>query len=177
MQRNGSIKSLPGSGLLLPLYELMKLGVLTKWTLKCPYNQKVISLILILSSCPWDFSFFLSCLIETFFHSFQDFCQKHTPKSCKFNVLPKFTCGKESCLVPWRAIYWRMFERRNIGLNQERRKGKPWRNGVSSKIGRIRRKKKIRIRTKYRWYYTTIPEHRWFFLLLLNQQRICNAIL
>ena len=33
------------------------------------------------------------------------FCQKHTPKSCKFNVLPNFTFGKESCLVPWRAIY------------------------------------------------------------------------
>ena len=30
MQRNGSIKSLPCSGLLLPLYELMKLGVLAK---------------------------------------------------------------------------------------------------------------------------------------------------
>ena len=30
MQRNGSIKSLPCSGLLLPLYELMKLGVLEK---------------------------------------------------------------------------------------------------------------------------------------------------
>ena len=27
------------------------------------------------------------------------FCQKHTPKSRKFNVLPNFTCGKESCLV------------------------------------------------------------------------------
>ena len=36
MQRNGSIKSLPWSGLLLPLYELMKLGVLAKWTLKWP---------------------------------------------------------------------------------------------------------------------------------------------
>ena len=30
MQRNGSMKSLPCSGLLLPLYELMKLGVPTK---------------------------------------------------------------------------------------------------------------------------------------------------
>ena len=30
IQRNGSIKSLPCSGLLLPLYELMKLGVLAK---------------------------------------------------------------------------------------------------------------------------------------------------
>ena len=28
------------------------------------------------------------------------FGQKHTPKSCKFNVLPNFTCGKDSCLVP-----------------------------------------------------------------------------
>ena len=36
MQRYGSIKSLPCSGLLLPLYELMKLGVLAIWTLKWP---------------------------------------------------------------------------------------------------------------------------------------------
>ena len=27
------------------------------------------------------------------------FCQQHTPKSRKFNGLPNFTCGKESCLV------------------------------------------------------------------------------
>ena len=33
------------------------------------------------------------------------FCQKHTSKSRKFNVLPNFTCGKESCLFCWRAIY------------------------------------------------------------------------
>ena len=32
------------------------------------------------------------------------FCQKHTPRSRKFNVLPNFTCGKESWLVTWRAI-------------------------------------------------------------------------
>ena len=31
-------------------------------------------------------------------------CQKHTPKSCKFNVLPNFTCGKGSLDVPWSAM-------------------------------------------------------------------------
>ena len=36
MQKTGSIKSLPCSGLLLPFYELMKLGVLAKQTLKWP---------------------------------------------------------------------------------------------------------------------------------------------
>ena len=36
MQRKGSMKSLPCSGLLLPFYELMKLGVLAKWTFKWP---------------------------------------------------------------------------------------------------------------------------------------------
>ena len=36
MQRNGSIKSLSCSGLLLQLYDFMKLGVLAKWTLKWP---------------------------------------------------------------------------------------------------------------------------------------------
>ena len=33
------------------------------------------------------------------------FCQKHTPKSRKFNVLPNFTCGKDSCLVTWRTMH------------------------------------------------------------------------
>ena len=36
MQRNGSIKSLPCSGLLLPLYELMKFGTLQKLPHGCP---------------------------------------------------------------------------------------------------------------------------------------------
>ena len=35
-KENDSVKSLPCSGLLLPLYELMKFGVLAKWTLKWP---------------------------------------------------------------------------------------------------------------------------------------------
>ena len=47
--------------------------------------------------------FCLSCLIEIMFHQLSgstlNFCQKHTPKSRKFNVLPIFTCGKESCLI------------------------------------------------------------------------------
>ena len=33
------------------------------------------------------------------------FCQKHTPKSRKFNIWPDFTYGTDSCVVPWRAIY------------------------------------------------------------------------
>ena len=32
-------------------------------------------------------------------------CEKHTPKSRKFNVLPNFTCGKGSLVVPWSAMY------------------------------------------------------------------------
>ena len=34
------------------------------------------------------------------FRTYLYFCQKHTPKSRKFNVLPNFTCGTDSCLVP-----------------------------------------------------------------------------
>ena len=30
-------------------------------------------------------------------------CQKHT-KSHKFNVWPNFSCGTDSCVVPWRAL-------------------------------------------------------------------------
>ena len=30
---------------------------------------------------------------------FYFFVKNHTPKRHKFNVLPNFTCGKESCLV------------------------------------------------------------------------------
>ena len=47
--------------------------------------------------------FFLSCCMEVFLPAFRIylyFCQKHTPKSCKFNCLPKFTCGKGSLVVP-----------------------------------------------------------------------------
>ena len=33
------------------------------------------------------------------FRTYLYFCQNHTPKRHKFNVLPNFTCGKESCLV------------------------------------------------------------------------------
>ena len=33
------------------------------------------------------------------------FCQKHTPKSRKFNVLPNFTLRNGSLVVPWSAIY------------------------------------------------------------------------
>ena len=47
--------------------------------------------------------FFLSCLIESIFHQLLGptfiFVKTHTPKSRKFNVLPNFTCGKESWLV------------------------------------------------------------------------------
>ena len=28
------------------------------------------------------------------------FCQKHTPKSRKFKVLPNFPCGTDFCVVP-----------------------------------------------------------------------------
>ena len=48
--------------------------------------------------------FFLSCLIESIFHQLSGstfiFVKKHSPKSHKFTVLPKFTRGKDSCLVP-----------------------------------------------------------------------------
>ena len=68
MQTNGSIKSLPCRGILLSVYELMKLRVLTKWTLKWPLNQEVIFLILIVLSCPWEFSFFWAVKWGEFFH-------------------------------------------------------------------------------------------------------------
>ena len=46
--------------------------------------------------------FFLSCLLESIFHKLSGptfiFVKPHT-KRHKFNVLPNFTCGKESCLV------------------------------------------------------------------------------
>ena len=55
MQRNGSIKSLPCNGLLLPLYEM---------------DLKSRSYIIDLDQVKlsWGLFFFLSCLIETFFH-------------------------------------------------------------------------------------------------------------
>ena len=46
---------------------------------------------------------FLSCLMERFFTQVRIYlylCQKHTPKGRKFNVLPYFTCGKGSLVVP-----------------------------------------------------------------------------
>ena len=52
--------------------------------------------------------FFLSSLTEIFLHQLSGstfFCQKHTPKSRKFNIWPNFTYGTNSCVVPWRAIY------------------------------------------------------------------------
>ena len=64
MQRNGSIKSLPCSGLLLPLYELMKLGVLAKLTFKS--GSYILDLDHVKSSL--GIFFFLSCLIESIFH-------------------------------------------------------------------------------------------------------------
>ena len=52
--------------------------------------------------------FFLSCLMESF-HQLSGstfiFCQKHTPKSRKFNVSPDFTSGKGFLVVPWSAIW------------------------------------------------------------------------
>ena len=52
--------------------------------------------------------FFLS-----FFHqpsgSTLIFCQKHTPKSRKFNVWPNFTHDNDCCVVPWRAMYLKDF--------------------------------------------------------------------
>ena len=47
--------------------------------------------------------FFLSCLMERFLPAsriYLHFCQKHTPKNRKFNVLPNFTYGKGSLVVP-----------------------------------------------------------------------------
>ena len=53
--------------------------------------------------------FFMSCLMERFFHQLSGstfiFCQKHAPKSYKFSVLPNFTCDKGYLGVPWSAIY------------------------------------------------------------------------
>ena len=52
--------------------------------------------------------FFLSCSMESFFAPafriyFFSSSKTHT-KSRKFNVWPTFTCGTDSCVVPWRAI-------------------------------------------------------------------------
>ena len=60
MKIKGSIKLLLCSGLLLPFYELTKLGVLAKQTLKWLLNQEIILIILIIWSCPWELSSFLS---------------------------------------------------------------------------------------------------------------------
>ena len=52
--------------------------------------------------------FFLGRLMEFFLPAFRIypyFCQKHTPKSRKFNVWRNFTCGKGSLVVPWSAMY------------------------------------------------------------------------
>ena len=52
--------------------------------------------------------FLLGCLMETLLHQLSGytfiFVKKNTPKSLKFNVLPNFTCGNGSLVVPWSAI-------------------------------------------------------------------------
>ena len=44
-------------------------------------------------------------LISPAFRIYLYVCQKHKTKSCKFNVLPNFTCGNRSLVVPWSEIY------------------------------------------------------------------------
>ena len=54
------------------------------------------------------FFFLLGCIIENLLHKlswYTFFCQKHTPKSIKFNVSPNFTSGNRSLVVPWSTIY------------------------------------------------------------------------
>ena len=67
-------------------------------------KSRSIFLILIVLSWPWDFFLLLSCLMEILFlpafRIYLYFCQKHTPKSRKFNVSPNFMCGKGSLVVP-----------------------------------------------------------------------------
>ena len=51
--------------------------------------------------------FLLGCFMESLLHQLSGytfiFVKKHT-KSQKFNVLPNFTCGNGSLVVPWSAI-------------------------------------------------------------------------
>ena len=63
------------------------------------------SYILDLDCVRWSFGIFFSELFigEIFLPAFRIylyFCQKPTPKSCKFIVSPNFTCGKGSLVVP-----------------------------------------------------------------------------
>ena len=44
-------------------------------------------------------------LITPAFRIYLYFCQKHTPKSRKFNVSPNFTYGNGFLVVPWSAMY------------------------------------------------------------------------
>ena len=59
---------------------------------------------MILSSCLWDFLF-----SESIFHQLSGstfiFVKNTHQKAANLNFLPNFTCGTDTCLVPWREIY------------------------------------------------------------------------
>ena len=102
MQKKGSIKSSPCRGLLLSFYDILKLGVLAKWSLKLYFWSWSFQVVLgnFLFSELFNGEFFPPA-----FRIYLYFCQKHRPKSRKFNVLPNFTSGTGSLVVPWSAIY------------------------------------------------------------------------
>ena len=108
MQTKGSIKSLPCRGLLLSVFELLKLGVVAKLNIEMALKSRSYILDLDRVQLSLGIFFFLSCLMKSFFYQLSAstviFVKKHTPKSRKFNVWPNFTCGKGSLVVPWSAI-------------------------------------------------------------------------
>ena len=82
MRQKGFIKSLPCRGLVLPFYELMKLGVLAKWKLKLPKNQNryIFDLDHVRYFLGIFFILFNGELITPAFRIDLHFCPKTTPK-------------------------------------------------------------------------------------------------
>ena len=81
MQTKGSLKCLPCRGLLLSFYELLKLGVLAKWNIEKALKSRRHILDRDCLKLSLGISFFLSCLMESFFTRFQDLpllLSKHT---------------------------------------------------------------------------------------------------
>ena len=115
MQTKGSIKSLPCRGLLLSFYELMKLGVLAKWTLKWPLNQEVIFFILIVLSCPWDFfsELFNGKFFSPAFRIYLHFCQNTHQKAANLTfglilpvtIIPGWFLGGQSRVMQILSIH------------------------------------------------------------------------
>ena len=107
MQRKYSIKSLPGSGLLLPFYELMKLGVLAKLTLKWSLNLVKLS---------FGIFFLLGCLMVSLLHQLYDiplFFVKNThQKAANFT----FCLTLPAAMFPWWFLGVQ-FEMKELGWN------------------------------------------------------------